>query len=548
MKKGCFVGLLTWAICGGAYWYFLHQRFGAPLDKIVPIAAGFLMAVVVGNLRIGLASAFSAIEVSQQSTAVIGERPPDGKLLTVSGPIRATGPALTTPFSGRPAVLYTYDVSHLSQGSRDVHFVKDYSGFAMAPSAIDTRFGAIRIMGFPQLQGFGSQLPDSAMNNVKEYIANTTFTEMSGFDVIAMYNEVKSRLTDDAGQMRHDLRLTSDEIPPDATLVEEVVTPGEQVTAIGRYSAEKGGLIPDINTPLQIVRGDAVASSAALWRKARGTVVAALFFAAVINAGLFGVLHFAGNRKIAIPKSSEEVRQSVDGLHNAARNGDLPAIQRYVAAGMSVDSRDDEGKTPLMRAADAKIAGWLVSNGADVNAMDHNGDTALMEQARAGNTDVVKVLVKSGSNLDRKSTTYKSTALEQALDAEKLDVAQVLRDAGAQDDTVTEKNGHALKERDEPVTVPKSWLAAIHREDLQAMRAVTTYPIKEADFKTWKDVFPPDARMVSGFGNDKAATVVLRGKRLDGSYATFTFQLVHTAYGWEIGNERWETRLDSKEK
>src|SRR5436190_15122452 len=265
MKKGCLIGVLTWAMCGGAYWYFLHQRFGSPLDKIVPIAAGFLMAVVIGNLRVGLASASSAIEVSHQSAGVIGERPPDGKLLTVSGPIRATGPSLTAPFSGRSAVLYSYDVGHLSQRTRDAQFVKDYSGFALTPAAIESRFGAIRIMGFPQLQGFGSQLPDDAIGKVKEYIANTTFTDMSGIDVVAMYREVKERLTDDAGQMRRDLRLTSDEIPPGATIVEEVVSPGEQVTAIGRYSAEKGGLIPDMNTPLQIVRGDAVTSSAALW-------------------------------------------------------------------------------------------------------------------------------------------------------------------------------------------------------------------------------------------------------------------------------------------
>jgi len=545
MKKGCLVALLTWAVCGGAYWYFLHQRFAPPLDKIVPLAGGFLMAVVIGNLRIGLASAFSAIEVSNQSSGVIGDRPPDGKLLTVSGHIRATGPTLTAPISGRPAVLYTYEVSHVSQGNRDVRFVKDYSGFALTPAAIDSRYGAIRIFGFPQLQGFGSQLPDGGMENVKQYIANTTFNEITGIDVVAMYREVKERLTDDAGQIRHDLRLTNDEIPPDATLAEEVVSPGEQVTAIGRYSAEKGGLIPDMNTPLQFVRGDAVASSSALWRKARGAIIGSLFFAAVINGGMFAVLKLAKG-KIAMPKSRQQAERDVNFLHAAARDGELEAMQRYVAGGVAVDARDLDGMTPLMRARDASIAQWLIANGADVNAATPKGSTTLMEQAGSGHADVVKLLVKSGARLDEIDPEYKRTALQRALDAENLDVAQVLRDAGAHDDTVTEKNGEVLSDRSEPVHVVKSFLEAIHREDLQAMREVALYKIKDPDFKVWKESFPPAARLVSGYASEKAATVAVRGKRLDDVYVTWTFQLARTAYGWRIAGERWETRLDSK--
>ena len=547
MKKGCFVGLLTWAVCGGAYWYFLHNRFGAPLDKIVPIVGGFLMAVVVGNLRIGLASAFNAIEVSQQSSGVIGERPRDGKLITVSGHIRATGPTLTAPISGRPAVLYTYEVSHWSSGSRDVRLIKDYSGLALTPSAIDSRYGAIGIFGFPMLSGFSSQLPESAMDNVKQYIANTEFKDLTGFAFGGIFKEVSDRLTDDAGEMRHDLRLTTDDLPEDATLSEEVVAPGEQVTAIGRYSAEKGGLIPDANSPMQIVRGDAAASSAALWKKAAGAVIGSLFFAAVINGGLFVVLKFAGGKRIAIPKSREAAHRDIEGLHRAARDGELSAVQRYVTDGMPVDSRDIEGMTPLMRAADANIAGWLIANGADVNAVNSNGSTVLMQQALNGHTDVVKALIKSGVKLDAIDTQYNTTALQQSLDGERLEIAQALRDAGAHDDTVTEKNGEALNEGSEPVKIVKSYLEAIHREDLQALREVSTMKIKDPDFKIWKQAYPPTVRLISGFASEKAATVAVRGKRLDGVYVTWTFQLNRTAYGWRISDLREETRLESKE-
>jgi len=92
----------------------------------------------------------------------------------------------------------------------------------------------------------------------------------------------------------------------------------------------------------------------------------------------------------------------------------------------------------------------------------------------------------------------------------------------------------------------KSFLEAIHREDLQAMREVALYKIKDPDFKVWKESFPPAARLVSGYASEKAATVAVRGKRLDDVYVTWTFQLARTAYGWRIAGERWETRLDSK--
>ena len=76
------------------------------------------------------------------------------------------------------------------------------------------------------------------------------------------------------------------------------------------------------------------------------------------------------------------------------------------------------------------------------------------------------------------------------------------------------------------------------------MREVALNKIKDPDFKVWNETFPPSARLVSGFAGDKAATVAIRGKRLDGVYVTWTFQLNHTAYGWRIATERWETRLD----
>src|SRR5947209_12973404 len=107
MKRGCFISLLTWGACAYGYWYFTHARLIPPLDWTGPVGAGLVMAMVIGALRNALAAAHNAIRLSQQPS-VMGERPRDRAIVSVSGHIRASGSPLRAPISGRPAVLYSY--------------------------------------------------------------------------------------------------------------------------------------------------------------------------------------------------------------------------------------------------------------------------------------------------------------------------------------------------------------------------------------------------------------------------------------------------------
>src|ERR1700682_2187110 len=129
MKRGCLVTLITWAIFSGAYWYFLHARFRAPLDWLVPLIAGLFMAGIPGILRNSIASAVDAIRLSSQPsfTGFTGEKPKDGTLVSVTGHIRVIGPQLRTPFSDRPAALYRYAIDDDGVGGTDAA-PKDFSG------------------------------------------------------------------------------------------------------------------------------------------------------------------------------------------------------------------------------------------------------------------------------------------------------------------------------------------------------------------------------------------------------------------------------------
>ncbi len=137
----------------------------------------------------------------------------------------------------------------------------------------------------------------------------------------------------------------------------------------------------------------------------------------------------------------------------AAREGDVPTLREYLAAGQPlqainprgdtlltvaayarqeqavrfllrqpgviVDARNRMGLTALAGAAfkgDVRICEALLQAGADVNAASRTGQTALMFAALSGKLEVVELLIRSGANVraqDRAENTPLSLAQGQ---------------------------------------------------------------------------------------------------------------------------------------
>jgi len=292
MKKGCWFALLTWGLAAAAYWYWLRDRFDPPANIWVPIIAGFFMAMVVGMIR----TAFSAIgDVRRVRRALepggfMGEQPKDGENIAVAGHIRPLGMPLTAPFSHKQAVLYNYDVEHPGSSSsrNNTGPVKDYSGLALTPSVIDTMRGQVKLLCFPQLEGVQKEVafgPD-ALHNAEEYIRKTEWASM-GLNPAQMYREVRELLTDDDGEIRKNFRIHGCEDLSGATLMEEIVEPGAQVFAFGKWSAEKRGLVPDQGIPARMVVGDTSHVLKTLRGKVTSGFIFALVFAGVVNGILY---------------------------------------------------------------------------------------------------------------------------------------------------------------------------------------------------------------------------------------------------------------------
>jgi hypothetical protein len=295
MKKSCLIGLLTWAALAAGYWYWIRTHIDRPWSVWVSIIAGFLMAVVIGAIRTAIAAAGDARRVRRalEPGGFVGEQPKDGEKIAVAGTIRPLGEALLAPFSRKRAVLYSYEVEHIDSNRRsDMQNVKDYSGFALTPSIIDSMRGPVKLLCFPQLEGVEKEVaiaPD-AVANANAYVRDTPWTSMADFNPAQIYREVREILTDDDGQVRKDWRMSELQDLEGAELIEQVVTPGSQVFAIGKWSAEKRGLVPDNGVPARLVVGDARHVLQALRGKVWGPLIGAILIGTVMNVILYYVV------------------------------------------------------------------------------------------------------------------------------------------------------------------------------------------------------------------------------------------------------------------
>jgi ankyrin repeat protein len=171
----------------------------------------------------------------------------------------------------------------------------------------------------------------------------------------------------------------------------------------------------------------------------------------------------------ACTDSSKEARAKLDGMKvpytgeafvTRAAAGDAAAVQLFLAAAMDPNIRNRQGFTPLIAAAGkgrGEIVKLLLEHGADVNARETQyGGTALLhavisgrteivqrlkgkrikkkvKKAAAGSapTDIVRLLLDKGADLEAKDSKEGRTALLWAVRHNRNDMVEALLDKGA---------------------------------------------------------------------------------------------------------------------
>lgn len=120
----------------------------------------------------------------------------------------------------------------------------------------------------------------------------------------------------------------------------------------------------------------------------------------------------------------------------AVRRGDVETLRRLLTAGADINARDRHGQTALMIAAQDGQAGmvrFLVEHGAALNHTAKYRLSALMLAVIRGHADIVRTLVEAGADLTIRGTGAPGfsgkTALDLATAQGRFDIAEVFSDS-----------------------------------------------------------------------------------------------------------------------
>jgi len=119
---------------------------------------------------------------------------------------------------------------------------------------------------------------------------------------------------------------------------------------------------------------------------------------------------------------------------DAVRRGSVDQLQRLLAGGADIDARDRHGQTALMLAAmngDTSMVEWLIEHHAELDDTAKFGLSALMLAVLHGHVEVARSLIRAGANRGLSGTGAPGfagkTALDLALSRGDAEIADILR-------------------------------------------------------------------------------------------------------------------------
>lgn len=117
-------------------------------------------------------------------------------------------------------------------------------------------------------------------------------------------------------------------------------------------------------------------------------------------ASAFGAASLA----VLVAITTQNATAAAPGVAAAARTGDIEAVKKELAAGANVNAPEADGTSALLWAAyqsSPELVQLLLKAGADVNAANSFGVTPLLQAARYGDAATISELLKAGADLKK---------------------------------------------------------------------------------------------------------------------------------------------------
>ena len=152
---------------------------------------------------------------------------------------------------------------------------------------------------------------------------------------------------------------------------------------------------------------------------------------------------------LVTPACTATPRAEADAqLRDAARRGDAEAVREAITQGADLEARDGQGRTALLLAThgnNVDAARELIEAGADVNAKDALQDSAYLYAGARGLDEILAMTPAHGADL-RSTNRYGGTALIPAAERGHVATVRMLLRAGVAVDHVNRLGWTALQE------------------------------------------------------------------------------------------------------
>ena len=127
--------------------------------------------------------------------------------------------------------------------------------------------------------------------------------------------------------------------------------------------------------------------------------------------------------------------------HQAVFDGNIGAIKQHLNAGLDVEAKDDKFVGTFLHWASAggqkEIVELLIAKGADVNATDGDGDTALhLAGSSTARIEIAELLISQGADVNAMNMSPPGrriggmTPLDMAILGNRSEIAALLRKHG----------------------------------------------------------------------------------------------------------------------